>query len=190
MSLAKLNLQEKLRAQAIHDPLTGLLNRRYLEEILARDLHRAHRRHADMSVVMLDLDNFKRFNDTFGHAAGDSVLRELGRVIRGILRKTDIICRYGGDEFVLVMSDSTGKDSRTRMEEIGARVKEVGRGDVHAKFGWITFSAGIAQAGPNGSDSTELLHAADRALYVAKAAGGDRVAIYQEENEPNKPLGS
>ena len=95
LSLSNLKLREELRAEAIHDPLTGLFNRRYLEETLPRELHRARRAHAPLCVAMLDLDDFKRFNDTYGHDAGDSLLRELGRLLLGKLRKSDISCRYG-----------------------------------------------------------------------------------------------
>ena len=117
-SLYSLKLREELREQAIHDPLTGLYNRRYLEENLGRELHRARRGNSPLCVVMLDLDNFKPFNDTFGHDAGDSLLRELGQMLREKLRKSDISCRYGGDEFVLVLPDSSIADTRQRLEQI------------------------------------------------------------------------
>jgi diguanylate cyclase (GGDEF)-like protein/PAS domain S-box-containing protein len=176
MSLFNLKLQEKLREQAIRDPLTGLLNRRFLEETLARDVYRAQRRNSPLCVVMLDLDDFKRFNDTFGHDAGDSLLRDVGRGMREILRKSDISCRYGGDEFVLVLPDSSLADTQKRMEQICAMVKEIQSGD---RPGTMTLSAGIAQAGAQAWDHGELLRAADKALYAAKAAGRGRVAVYQ-----------
>jgi PleD family two-component response regulator len=112
LSLYNLKLREELREQATHDPLTGLCNRRFLEENLARELHRARRANSPLCVVMLDLDNFKPFNDTFGHDAGDSMLRELGQMLREKLRKSDIACRYGGDEFVLVLPDSSLADAQ------------------------------------------------------------------------------
>ena len=125
LSLSNLKLREELRAEAIHDPLTGLFNRRYLEETLPRELHRAQRAHSPLCVAMLDLDNFKRFNDTYGHDAGDSLLRELGRLLLGKLRKSDISCRYGGEEFVLVLPDSSAADAKQRMEQIRAQIKEL-----------------------------------------------------------------
>ena len=161
------------------DPLTGLLNRRFLEETLARDVYRAQRRNSPLCVAMLDLDDFKQFNDTFGHDAGDSLLRELGRVIREKLRKSDILCRYGGDEFVLVLSDSPLPDAKKRVEQICAMVKEMQSDQAEPRPDAMTISAGIAQAGVDASNPAELLRAADNALYAAKTAGRDRVAVYQ-----------
>lgn len=179
LALSNLNLQNKLREQAIRDPLTGLLNRRFLEETLARDVYRAQRRNSPLCVAMLDLDDFKQFNDTFGHDAGDSLLRELGRVIREKLRKSDILCRYGGDEFVLVLSDSPLPDAKKRVEQICAMVKEMQSDQAEPRPDAMTISAGIAQAGVDASNPAELLRAADNALYAAKTAGRDRVAVYQ-----------
>lgn len=181
VSLSNLKLQEKLRDQAIRDPLTGLLNRRFLEETLARDVYRAQRHNSPLCVVMLDLDDFKRFNDTFGHDVADSLLRELGQGMREKLRKGDISCRYGGDEFVLVLPDSPLPDAQRRVEQICAMVKEMQSRHGDARAGAMTMSAGIAQAGIHASNPSELLRAADKALYAAKAAGRDSVAIYQAE---------
>jgi diguanylate cyclase (GGDEF)-like protein/PAS domain S-box-containing protein len=183
MSLSNLKLQEKLREQAIRDPLTGLLNRRFLEETLAKNVYRAERRNSPLCVVMLDLDDFKRFNDTFGHHAGDAFLREFGRGLRETVRKSDISCRYGGDEFVLVLPDSSLPDAQKRMEDICAMVKEIQSRHRESRTFTMTVSAGIAQAGVHASDPGELLRAADKALYAAKAAGRDRVAVYQAKED-------
>ena len=118
LSLANLRLRKKLQEQANRDPLTGLFNRRYLEDTLPRELHRSMRRGVPLCVAMLDLDHFKRFNDTFGHDAGDLVLRESSRVLREKLRKSDIACRYGGEEFLLVLPDSSLEDTSQRLEQI------------------------------------------------------------------------
>jgi len=142
-------------------------------------VYRAQRRNSPLCVAMLDLDDFKQFNDTFGHDAGDSLLRELGRVIREKLRKSDILCRYGGDESVVVLSDSPLPDAKKRVEQISAMVKEMQSDRAEPRPGAMTVSAGIAQAGVDASSATELLSAADKALYAAKTAGGDRVAVYQ-----------
>jgi diguanylate cyclase (GGDEF)-like protein/PAS domain S-box-containing protein len=174
LSLHNLKLREELREQAIHDPLTGLCNRRYLEECLARELHRARRRNSPLCVAMLDLDNFKPFNDTFGHDTGDSLLRQLGQMLREKLRKSDIACRYGGDEFVLVLPDSSLADAQRRVEQIRVLVKELQIRHGGPPLDVITVSAGVAVA-PEHNSTAELLQAADNAMYAAKQAGGDRV---------------
>ena len=179
LSLSNLKLRDELRRQAIHDPLTGLFNRRYLDETLPRELHLAQRRKVPLCIVMLDIDGFKQFNDSFGHSPGDSLLREFGRILRERLRKSDISCRYGGDEFVLVFPDSSIADTQERVEQIRVFIKDL---QIHydgQKVGMITISAGIAQAPEHGTAESELLQAADEAMYIAKQAGGDRIAVYQ-----------
>ena len=175
LSLCNLRLRERLREQATLDVLTGLYNRRYLDETLARELHRALRRKSPLCVAMLDLDHFKRFNDTFGHEVGDHLLRELGHVLRVNLRKSDVSCRYGGEEFVLVFPDSSLADTRQRVEQIRTLVKGLVFRHGDQPVGKITVSAGIAQAHADGSSPSELLRAADEAMYAAKQGGRDRV---------------
>jgi len=179
LSLYNLKLRDDLRQQAIHDPLTGLCNRRYLEENLGRELHRAWRGNSPLCVVMLDLDNFKAFNDTFGHDGGDSLLRELAHMLREKLRKSDISCRYGGDEFVLVLPDSSLADTRQHVEQIRVLVKELQIKRGGPPLETITVSAGVAGAPEHGSTAAELLQAADNAMYAAKRAGGNRIVVYQ-----------
>jgi diguanylate cyclase (GGDEF)-like protein/PAS domain S-box-containing protein len=179
MSLSNLKLREKLREEAIHDPLTGLFNRRYLEENLVRELHRARRGNSPLCVAMLDLDNFKPFNDTFGHDAGDALLRELAQVMRDKLRKSDICCRYGGDEFVLVLPDSSLADARRRVEQICVLVKELQIRHGGPPLDATTISAGVAGVPEHGSTAAELLQAADTAMYAAKQAGRNRVVVYE-----------
>jgi diguanylate cyclase (GGDEF)-like protein/PAS domain S-box-containing protein len=179
LCLSNLKLREKLHSQATHDPLTGLFNRRYLEETLSRELHRAHRGNSPLGVAMLDLDHFKRFNDTFGHDAGDSLLRELGQLLREKLRKSDISCRYGGEEFVLVMPDSSLANTQQRVEQIRGLVKELKIRHGNQLLGTVAASAGVAEAPEHGSTAPELLRAADNALYAAKQAGRDRIVVYQ-----------
>jgi len=183
LSLSNLKLREELRAEAIHDPLTGLFNRRYLEETLPRELHRARRAHSSLCVAMLDLDNFKHFNDTYGHDAGDSLLRELGRLLRRQLRKSDISCRYGGEEFVLVLPDSSLADAEQRVEQIRAQIKDLQIPHGEQRLSALTVSAGVAQAEDHNGDPRELLRAADTALYAAKNAGRDRVIVYQATHD-------
>jgi len=180
LSLSNLKLRDELRQQAILDPLTGLFNRRYLDEALPRELLMAQRRNAPLCVVMLDIDGFKKFNDSFGHGPGDSILREFAVILREHLRKSDISCRYGGDEFVLIMPDSSIADTQERVEQIrkflrGLQKKHLGTQSLDL----LTISAGIAYMPDHGTTETELLRSADEALYSAKNAGRDRIVIYQ-----------
>jgi len=182
LSLSNLKLREKLREQATRDPLTGLFNRRHLEDSLSRELHRARRGKSTLCIAMLDLDHFKKFNDTFGHQAGDLLLRELGQVLREKLRKSDIACRYGGEEFVIVMPDSSLADTCQRVEEIRMLVKKLEIRYGEQLLGAITVSAGIAGTREYGGITIrEFLHAADTALYAAKQAGRNRVVVYKEK---------
>ncbi len=178
LSLSNLRLREKLREQATLDVLTGLYNRRFLDESLARELHRSLRQKSPLCVAMLDLDHFKRFNDAFGHEAGDLLLREMGRVLRDNMRKSDVSCRYGGEEFVLVFPDSSLADTRLRVEQVRTLVRQLELRLGDQRLGKVTLSAGIVQAGAEGSTPGELLRAADEALYAAKQAGRDRVIEY------------
>jgi len=169
--------------QATRDPLTGLYNRRYLEETLARELHRTTRESLPLCVAMLDLDFLKKYNDTFGHEGGDRILRELGRLLREKLRKSDISCRFGGEEFVLVLPGSTLADAYTRVDQIRLLVKDLQLRHNDQILGRLTLSAGIAASPDHGSSAKELLEAADAALYAAKRAGRDRVVAYKPEAE-------
>jgi diguanylate cyclase (GGDEF)-like protein len=179
LSLSNLRLRENLREEAIHDILTGVFNRRYLEETLPRELYQAQRRNSPLCIAMLDLDHFKQFNDTFGHSAGDALLREVGQILHVNLRKSDISCRYGGEEFVLVLPDSSLENTRQRMEEICVLVKSLQVWHRNKQLGTITMSVGVAESSEHVSTVSELLRAADNALYAAKQAGRDRVVVYE-----------
>jgi len=184
LSLSNLKLRDELRQQAIHDTLTGLFNRRYLDETLPRELHLAQRRNSPLSVVMLDLDHYKRFNDSFGHGPGDALLHEFGRILREHVRKSDISCRYGGDEFVLILPDSSIADTQERVEQIRVFLRELQIHHGEQVLGMITLSAGIAQTPEHGTTASELLRAADDAMYAAKQAGRDRIVIYEQAPSP------
>ena len=176
LALANLKLRETLRNQSIRDPLTGLFNRRYLEESLQRELHRAHRNHQSVGIIMIDIDHFKRFNDTFGHKAGDMVLRELGAFLLGNIRTSDIACRYGGEELTLILPESDLMDTEKRASQIRAGVKQLKveyRGEL---LGAISISLGVACFPEHGLTGEAVIQAADGALYRAKAEGRDRVA--------------
>jgi diguanylate cyclase (GGDEF)-like protein/PAS domain S-box-containing protein len=184
LALANLKLRDELRQQAIHDQLTGLFNRRYLDETLPRDLHQAQRRNTPLCLVMLDIDGFKEFNDTFGHGAGDAILRGCGNVLRDRLRKSDISCRYGGDEFVLVLHDSSVADTQERLEQIRLLISALKIHYGEQVLGSITLSVGIAQALEHSTSASELLRAADEAMYAAKQAGRDRIVVHQTPPPP------
>jgi diguanylate cyclase (GGDEF)-like protein/PAS domain S-box-containing protein len=177
--LAEVNARmlEVLREQAIRDPLTGLFNRQYLDETLMREIRRDRRRRAPFSVVMLDIDHFKIFNDTYGHAAGDEVLKELGKLLRDNVRASDIACRYGGEEFVVVLLDADQAAALPTVKRISLDIKRkqcVYRGQT---LPGITVSAGLAQYPMHGTSAEELLRAADEAMYAAKNAGRDRIEV-------------
>jgi diguanylate cyclase (GGDEF)-like protein/PAS domain S-box-containing protein len=179
LSLANLKLRITLHEQATKDPLTGLFNRRYLEDTLPRELHRAMRRTAPMSLAMIDLDNFKQFNDTFGHDAGDLILRESGRLLNENLRKSDVACRFGGEEFILVLPDCSLDGANQRVEELRLLFKKLEIRHQGQLLATTTISAGIAAAPEHGSTADVLMRAADDALYSAKHAGRNCVAAYQ-----------
>jgi diguanylate cyclase (GGDEF)-like protein len=177
LAVANLKLRETLRNQSIRDPLTGLFNRRYMEETLERELRRAERNQHPLSVVMLDLDRFKGFNDTFGHDTGDVVLAEFGRLVRASVRGADVVCRYGGEEFVLILPDATAEDSLRRVEELRLATAQLYVRHREQSIGAPSFSGGIASFPANGDKAEDLLRAADTALYRAKTTGRSRILI-------------
>ena len=174
LALANLRLLEALRMQSVRDPLTGLFNRRYMEESLERALSAASRRQLPVAVLMLDVDRFKEFNDGYGHLTGDTVLREFGEFLQSHTRGEDVACRYGGDEFVLILPEATVRSAEMRADVIRCALKNlVGRQDDVGSM-TLTLSIGIAAAPEHGLSSIALLEAADVALYKAKSEGGDR----------------
>ena len=177
LGLANVELREILRLQSIHDPLTGLFNRRYMEETLEREVHRARRGGRPMSVLMLDVDSFKQQNDVFGHEGGDAVLRELGRLLKESLRKEDIPCRFGGEEFVLVLPDASLPDAARRAEQLRLAVRRLTIPHETQIIGPVSVSVGVAAFPEHGHDAKTLLQAADAALYQAKREGRDRISV-------------
>lgn len=165
------DMQEALREQAIRDPLTGLFNRRYLDETLPRELHRCRRNGEPLAVAMLDLDHFKRFNDAYGHRAGDSVLRAVGELLNHSLRGGDLACRYGGEELTVVMPGSSLTTAGVRLEKLRQAVMELRVPCEEGELPAITVSIGIAAAESVETDAATLLNQADAALYQAKAQG-------------------
>lgn len=165
------------REQAVTDPLTGLYNRRYLWEFLRREWVRAKRKDDPLAVMMIDLDHFKRINDAHGHEAGDFVLTAVAALLRNRIRSSDIVCRYGGEEFALVLPEATLESVRLRAEDIRKSIKNLELTHHGVPLGPITASLGIALFPDHVNDPESLIHAADAALYEAKGAGRDRAVF-------------
>jgi diguanylate cyclase (GGDEF)-like protein/PAS domain S-box-containing protein len=177
LSLASLRLRETLRDQSIRDPLTGLFNRRFMEESLDREMQRAVRKNHQVSVLFIDLDHFKRFNDTFGHDAGDLVLRSVADLFRKLFRVDDVICRYGGEEFGIILPESSAENAAIRANALREEIKKLAIQYKNHALGRITLSIGVACFPEHGQTSEELLKAADQCLYESKSAGRDKVSV-------------
>lgn len=181
LALVNLRLREKLRSQSVRDPLTALYNRRYLDETLELELARALRARTPIAVIMLDIDHFKKFNDAFGHEAGDQVLKEVADVLATSMRRGDVAGRFGGEEFLLIMP---GADLERAMSRADRMREAIGALDVSKggqELGRITASFGVAIFPEDGETTHTLVQAADKALYAAKAAGRDRVVASRAE---------
>jgi diguanylate cyclase (GGDEF)-like protein len=176
-------LQVKLREQAVRDPLTGLFNRRYLKETLDREISRARREDLTIGIMIMDIDEFKNVNDMFGHSAGDLMLQAMGDLLRVNTRAEDIVCRYGGEEFVIVMPGASLQIAYERAELIRVKFEQM----------WVpydgellhaTISLGVAAYPIHGTDGEDALIRADRALYQAKEDGRNRVVVYRSGTKP------
>jgi diguanylate cyclase (GGDEF)-like protein len=177
---------EGLREQAMTDPLTGLYNRRYMWEFLQREWIRSKRKEIPLAVIMIDLDYFKRVNDTFGHQAGDFVLTAVSAVLRTHIRSSDIVCRHGGEEFALVLPEATLESVRRRAEDIQSAIKRLDLSHGNVPLGRVTASFGVALFPDNADAPDAVLRAADEALYAAKGAGRDRIVVSTARPDPPK----
>ncbi len=177
LSLANLKLRSTLRQQSIRDPLTGMYNRRYMEETLEREVLRAARNNETVGVIMLDIDHFKEFNDTFGHQAGDILLQSLGHFFLSHVRGEDVACRYGGEEFILLLPGSDLEETCQRAEEMRKEVHHMSVDFKGQALGKITLSFGISAYPKHGATPYILIQTADQALYRAKSEGRDRVVV-------------
>ena len=184
LALADMKLREALLAQSICDPLTGWYNRRHMQETLERDLRRAARSNRPVSLLMLDIDNFKEFNDSFGHEAGDLTLQRLCQTLRALIRSEDVACRYGGDEFVLILPDSAAELATQRAEEMRTAVGHLEIQYQGHLLKPMMLSFGIATFPADATTSDELLRAADTALFRAKAESRDRLRMPGKLSEP------
>jgi diguanylate cyclase (GGDEF)-like protein/PAS domain S-box-containing protein len=177
VSLANLRLRETLREQSIRDPLTGLFNRRFMQESLDTELQRAKRKQRLLSLIFLDLDHFKHFNDVFGHEAGDFVLQSMSDIFRAHFRAEDIVCRYGGEEFAVILAETSTEDAFKRAEALRLATRDLKLLHRGKLLDPVTLSIGIAGFPANGQSAQELLDCADKSLYQSKADGRDRVTL-------------
>ncbi len=185
LALVNLQLRETLRHQSLRDSLTGLFNRRYLDESLPREITRCQRRGLPLAVMMLDVDHFKAFNDDHGHAGGDALLAAIGHTLQSMARSEDLVCRYGGEEFTLVLADSDPAEALQRADEIRIAVGRTTVEYLRQALGPCTASVGIAMLPGDGDAPDTLLRKADAALYRAKACGRDRVVAAADADLPS-----
>ncbi len=179
--LANLRLRETLKNQSIRDPQTGLFNRRYMEDSLDRELSRAERSGKPLVVAMLDLDHFKTLNDRFGHSAGDAVLREWSDLLKSKFRGSDIVCRYGGEEFVIILPEITLDNAQQRLEQLRIELQRMAVRQDGQSITSVTVSIGMALYPVHGRTNQGLLQAADQALYRAKELGRNCVVIASDQ---------
>jgi len=177
LALANLKLRETLRMQAVRDSLTGLYNRRHMEHALEREVLRAARNRRTVGLIMLDLDHFKRVNDSHGHEVGDLLLRSVGEFLQANVRAEDIACRYGGEEFVVMLPEATLAMTRSRAEQLWKGIQGLTVNVRGALLRPLTTSVGVAAFPEHGRSLAELMRAADTALYAAKGQGRDRVVV-------------
>jgi diguanylate cyclase (GGDEF)-like protein/PAS domain S-box-containing protein len=177
LALVNIQLRATLRERSVRDELTGLFNRRYMEETLDREVRRATREGGSVGLIMADVDHFKAYNDTLGHAAGDDVLRMIGALLAESVRGEDVVCRFGGEEFVIILPKARPEDTRLRAEELRERLADRTSAASASGLPEVTLSLGVAAFPDHGEDGERLLSAADEALYRAKAAGRDRVEV-------------
>ena len=177
LTLANIQLRDSLREQAIRDPLIGLFNRRYMLEVLDQAHSRAERTAGEIAVMMIDLDHFKRFNDNFGHDAGDHVLKAVAQALKDSLRQEEVACRYGGEEFCIVCPSTDEAQAMQIAQRICKRVRELELSMNQLSLGTVTTSIGIAVYPQHGAAMDDVIRVADEALYAAKQNGRDRAEV-------------
>jgi diguanylate cyclase (GGDEF)-like protein/PAS domain S-box-containing protein len=179
LAIANVKLREKLKEQTIRDPLTNLYNRRYLEDALYREIARARRTGTSVGVIMIDIDNFKQFNDSFGHPRGDQLLHSFGEYLKGQVRSEDVPARYGGEEFCLILPGAVREIVFARAATLreGTRRATWDAGGMERRDGGVSISCGVAVFPENGGTAQVVLQATDQALYEAKRSGKDRVMV-------------
>jgi diguanylate cyclase (GGDEF)-like protein len=187
MALSSVTLRDEVMKQAITDPLTGLFNRRYMDEILQRELLISRRKSVSLSCIMLDIDHFKKVNDTFGHEAGDTVLRSLASHLKLSVRETDWAFRFGGEELVVILPDCSKRDAALGAEKIRQSISALVMRHNTQAIGQITASFGVATFPEDAGDAESLIDAADKAMYHAKKAGRNQVQAANQSLIPAIP---
>lgn len=173
--MIEIALFDEVVRSSLQDELTGLFNRRYFDRSLAREMNRARRHEKNVALLIFDIDDFKQYNDRFGHAAGDQVLQRVGLILRETLRSEDIPCRFGGEEFVAILPETSSDQARPLIERVVARVAAADFEHTH-----ITISGGVADFPTHGQEPGEVFLQADRALYAAKARGKNCICVAGE----------
>jgi diguanylate cyclase (GGDEF)-like protein len=187
LAIANVKLRDELRDQSSRDPLTGLYNRRFFFDSCRQALHQAARSGDTVSVISLDADHFKRFNDTQGHDAGDTVLRSLSDLLGSMFQGRDVVARLGGEEFSVLLPGCSTEQAASRANELRQRVEELRIRYRDLDLPRMTISAGVASSPPSGQTTQDLLRAADEALYVAKNAGRNQVQVAAETATQGRP---
>ncbi|MGV8949025.1 MAG: GGDEF domain-containing protein [Candidatus Paracaedibacter sp.] len=182
LSISAIKMRDLLKDQATRDPLTNLFNRRYLEETLQRELHRAQRHSTPVSIIMIDIDHFKNINDTYGHDGGDEVLARIGLLLQKYYRKSDIACRFGGEEFILVLPEMNLDIAVERAETIRLAAESLRLTLRGQEMKGLTISLGVATYPQHGMSIEALISAADKALYRAKSSGRNRMEVAQRDH--------
>lgn len=183
LSLASLQLRETLRDQSIRDPLTGLFNRRFMQESIEREMLRARRKKHSLSLLVLDIDHFKRFNDTFGHDAGDFVLQSFADLLRNSFRGDDVACRCGGEEFAVILPEALAEHAAMRADQLRAELKALKLTHKDTRLGPVTVSVGIATFPEHCANAEDMLKLADQCLYSSKTNGRDRVTVAKAQGK-------
>jgi diguanylate cyclase (GGDEF)-like protein len=191
LSLVSLKLREALKRQSIRDPLTSLFNRRYMEESLGREISRCERAEEGIGVILVDIDHFKKINDEYGHDAGDVVLVEFSKFITKYFRESDIVCRFGGEEFIIIVPSAPQSLVVERATQLCHKLHDLNIHYEGKKLPLITASFGVAYIpGDDYSQSASIVKSADEALYSAKRAGRDQVVIHDRDNNDQGVQGS
>jgi diguanylate cyclase (GGDEF)-like protein len=190
LALANMDLREKLQSLAIRDPLTGLFNRRVLDEILARELARADRGRSRLGVAMIDIDRFKDFNDKFGHKAGDVVLKAVCDQIAKMLRRSDFACRYGGEEIVVLLPEIDLENGMRVCEKLRQGVAGIDLSEMVPGAGSVTVSIGFSLYPDLCDKGADLVPSADRAMYESKSHGRNRTTAHTPGAGPAAALES